>query len=79
MAWGLPPSLPSRFLEAHPELMAVSSLQSRGGLRRGPLQAHSNSSQRETPQPHKRGRRLRPAALKRLLALPTQTASQLPL
>lgn len=43
MAWGLPPSLPSRFLEAHPELMTVSRLQSRSGLHRAPLQAHSNS------------------------------------
>lgn len=47
MAWGLPPSLPSRFLEAHPELMTVSRLQSRGGLHRGPLQAHSNSLRKE--------------------------------
>ena len=47
MAWGLPPSLLSMFLEARPELMTVSSLQSCCSLHRGPLTGHSNSLRKE--------------------------------
>lgn len=47
MAWGLPPSLLSMFLEARPELMAASSLQNCCSLHRGPLTGYSNSLRKE--------------------------------
>lgn len=78
MAQGLPPSRSFMNLEAGPELM--TAFYKDAASMEATRQAHSHSLQRgEFHIPARERARTRPTARRRLLGVPTQTASRLPL